>query len=231
MLKLIKSNDEYNNNLGKYDKTDGVLAVILFLIVIFMYALLGFLYKNVSIVKNCIGLFGCCFNLFLVIICFIFLKVRRQGLDTIGLKGRWKLSIIIGGCLSLFYFYCNCLSNLMTGNGLIKFSKILFLFVYFLFVSLGEEFVFRGYIGTRLNGLIKNKYVVLIVTGILFVVMHFPYRILAYNMSLSDFDIGWIINLFVFHLIMSFIYMKTNSIIGSIIPHWVSDFAYEIVSR
>jgi len=46
MLKLIKSNDEYNNNLGKYDKTDGILAVTLFFIVIFMYALFGFLYKS-----------------------------------------------------------------------------------------------------------------------------------------------------------------------------------------
>lgn len=231
MLKLIKSNDEYNNNLGKYDKTDGILAVTLFFIVIFMYSLFGFLYKNISFIKNCIGLFGCILNLFLIIICFIFVKSRKQVFDTIGLKGRWKLSIIIGGCLSLFYFYCNCLSNLIAGKGLIKFSNILFLFVYFLFVALSEEIIFRGYIGTRLNGLIKNKYVVLIVTGILFVVMHFPYRIVAYNMALSDFDIGWLINLFLFHLIMSFVYMKTNSIIGSIIPHWVSDFAYEIVSR
>ena len=71
----------------------------------------------------------------------------------------------------------------------------------------------------------------MVITGILFVAMHFPYRMIAYNMSLASFDIGWLINLFIFHLVMNYIYMKTNSIYGSIIPHWISDLAYEIVSK
>ena len=231
MLKVIKSNNEYNDNLKKYDKKDGMLAILLFAIIIIMYALLGILYKNNSFIKDNIKIIGCLFNLLLIIVTILFVKLRKQGLETIGLKGRWKLSIILGGVLSLFYFYCNCLDHLINGEKLISITSILFLMVYFLLVAICEEFVFRGFIGTRLNGLIKNKYIVIIVTGILFVVMHFPYRMTAANMSLSDFDIGWLINLFIFQLIMSFIYMKTNSIYGSIIPHWISDLAYEIVSK
>ena len=196
-----------------------------------MYALLGILYKNNSFIKDNIKIIGCLFNLLLIIVTIIFVKLRKQGLETIGLKGRWKLSIILGGVLSLFYFYCNCLDHLINGEKLISITSILFLMVYFLLVAICEEFVFRGFIGTRLNGLIKNKYIVVLITGLLFVIMHFPYRMTAANMSLSDFDIGWLINLFIFHLIMSFIYMKTNSIYGSIIPHWISDLAYEIVSK
>ena len=231
MKKALCANQEYNDNLKKYDKKDGMLAILLFAIIIIMYALLGILYKNNSFIKDNIKIIGCLFNLLLIIVTIIFVKLRKQGLETIGLKGRWKLSIILGGVLSLFYFYCNCLDHLINGEKLISITSILFLMVYFLLVAICEELVFRGYIGTRLNGLIKNKYIVIIVTGILFVVMHFPYRMTAANMSLSDFDIGWIINLFVFHLVMSFIYMKTNSIYGSIIPHWISDLAYEIVSK
>ena len=231
MLKIIKSDDKYNNNLKEYTKKDGLLALLLFAIIIIMYAFLGFLYKNNSFVKDNIKVMGCLLNLSLIIITILFVKIRKQGLDSIGLKGRWKLSIIIGCLLALFYFYCNCLDHLINGEKLISITSILFLIIYFLLVAVSEEFVFRGFIGTRLNGLIKNKYVVIIVTGLLFVVMHFPYRMIAANMSLSDFDIGWLIDLFVFHLIMSFIYMKTNSIYGSIIPHWISDLAYEIVSR
>jgi hypothetical protein len=196
-----------------------------------MYAFLGFLYKNNSFIKTNIKVMGCLLNLLLIIITILFVKIRKQKLDTIGLKGRWKLSIIIGGLLSLFYFYCNCLDHLIHGEKLISVSSILFLVIYFLLVAICEEFVFRGFIGTRLNGLIKNKYIVVIVTGLLFVTMHFPYRMIAANMSLSDFDIGWLIDLFIFHLIMNFIYMKTNSIYGSIIPHWISNLAYEIVSK
>ena len=231
MKKALCANQEYNDNLRKYNKKDGMLAILLFAIIIIMYGLLGILYKNNSFIKDNIKIIGCLFNLLLIIVTILFVKLRKQGLETIGLKGRWKLSVILGGVLSLFYFYCNCLDHLINGEKLISITSILFLVIYFLLVAICEEIVFRGYIGTRLNGLIKNKYIVIIVTGILFVVMHFPYRMIAANMSLSDFDIGWIINLFVFHLVMSFIYMKTNSIYGSIIPHWISDLAYEIVSK
>lgn len=231
MLSILKINDKYNDNLRKYNKKDGMLAILLFAIFIIMYALLGILYKNNSFIKENIKIVGSIFDFLLIIITIIFVKSRKQRLNTIGLNGRWKLSLIIGLILSLFYFYCNCLSHLIEGKELISISEILFLAIYFLLVSVCEEFVFRGYIGTRLNGLIKNKYIALFITGILFVVMHFPYRMIAANMSLSDFDIGWLINLFIFHLIMSFIYMKSNSIYGSIIPHWISDLAYEIVSK
>ena len=231
MIKALCANQEYNDNLKKYDKKDGMLAILLFAIIIIMYALLGILYKNNSFIKDNIKIIGCLFNLLLIIVTIIFVKLRKQGLETIGLKGRWKLSIILGGVLSLFYFYCNCLDHLINGEKLISITSILFLMIYFLLVSVCEELVFRGYIGTRLNGLIKNKYIVVLITGLLFVIMHFPYRMTAANMSLSDFEIGWLINLFVFHLVMSFIYMKSNSIYGSIIPHWISDLAYEIVSK
>ena len=231
MIKALCANREYNDNLKKYDKKDGMLAILLFVIIIIMYASVGILYKNNSFIKDNIKIIGCLFNLLLIIVTILFVKLRKQRLETIGLKGRWKLSIILGGILSLFYFYCNCLNHLINGEKLISITSILFLMIYFLLVSVCEELVFRGYIGTRLNGLIKNKYIVIIVTGILFVVMHFPYRMIAANMSLTDFDIVWLINLFIFHLIMNFIYMKTNSIYGSIIPHWISDLAYEIVSK
>ena len=231
MLKIIKSDDKYNDNLKKYTRKDGLLALLLFAIIIIMYAFLGFLYKNNSFVKDNIKVIGCLFNFLIIIVTILLVKLRKQGLDSIGLKGRWKLSIILGGLLALFYFYCNCLYHLINGEKLVSITSILFSIVYYLLVAVCEEFVFRGFIGTRLNGLIKNKYIVIIVTGLLFVVMHFPYRMIAANMSISDFDIGWLIDLFNTHLILSFIYMKTNSIYGSVIPHWISNLAYEIVLK
>ena len=231
MLKIIKSDDKYNDNLKKYTRKDGLLALLLFAIIIIMYAFLGFLYKNNSFVKDNIKVIGCLFNFLIIIVTILLVKLRKQGLDSIGLKGRWKLSIILGGLLALFYFYCNCLDHLINGEKLVSITSILFSIVYYLLVAVCEEFVFRGFIGTRLNGLIKNKYIVIIVTGLLFVVMHFPYRMIAANMSISDFDIGWLIDLFKTHLILSFIYMKTNSIYGSVIPHWISNLAYEIVLK
>ena len=50
MIKALCANREYNDNLKKYDKKDGMLAILLFVIIIIMYALLGILYKNNSLI-------------------------------------------------------------------------------------------------------------------------------------------------------------------------------------
>ena len=101
MIKALCANREYNDNLKKYDKKDGMLAILLFAIIIIMYALLGILYKNNSFIKDNIKIIGCLFNLLLIIVTILFVKLRKQELETIGLKGRWKLIIILGGVLSL----------------------------------------------------------------------------------------------------------------------------------
>ena len=106
--------------------------------------------------------------------------------------------------------------------------------IYYLLVALCEEIAFRGYIGTRIYRLIKKKWIAIIVAGILFVVMHFPYRMISYGMTLSQSTINnfsWILDLFTTHIILNFIYLKTNSLYGSIIPHWISNLAYNIVSK
>jgi len=234
MLNILRSNQEYNNNLKKYTKKDGLLALLLFVIMTFFIIIQGVLYVKVDFVRDNSRLVSGVFYFLMIIITLFFILIRKQDLDTIGFGGRWKLSLLIGGLLSLIYFYNNCLSHLMNGEKMIPFPEVVSLAIFYFFVAFGEEIVFRCYINTRLYGLIKNKFVVLIVTGVLFVVMHFPYRMIAYGMTLSDLTINnmsWIINVFVFHFMLSFIYMKTNSIFGIIIPHWISDLAYAIVLK
>ena len=70
MKKALCANQEYNDNLKKYDKKDGMLAILLFAIIIIMYALLGILYKNNSFVKENIKIFGIIFNTILIIIIY-----------------------------------------------------------------------------------------------------------------------------------------------------------------
>lgn len=118
-------------------------------------------------------------------------------------------------------------------SSLLSIGKIFLLIVFYFSVAVCEELVFRGYIGTRICSLVKYKSIAVILTGLLFVLMHYPYRMIAYGMSLSEFfgNINWIIDLFVTHIVFSLIYMKTNSLYGAIIPHWVSNLAYNIVAR
>lgn len=235
MLKILQTDKGYENNIKQYTRKDGILSFILFGIMILDYSILAVLQIKFEFIKENIILVGCIFNALMIVITILFIKLNKQILNTIGIsKGKWKNSIIIGIILASFLFYSNCLSNLINGSKLISIKDILILLVYYLLVAVCEEFVFRGYIGTRIYGLIKKKWLAVFVVGILFIIMHFPYRMIAYGMTISELTIdnfSWIIDLFITHIIFNFIYLKTNSLYGAIIPHWMSNFAYNIILK
>lgn len=235
MLKILQANKEYENNLKQYTKKDGILSFILFGIMILNYSILAVLQIKFEFIKENIVLVGCIFNALMIVITILFIKLNKQTLNTIGIsRGKWKNSIIIGIILASFLFYNNCLFHLVNGSNLISIQKILILLVYYLLVAVCEEIVFRGYIGTRIYGLIKKRWLAIFVVGILFIIMHFPYRMIAYGMTISELTIdnfSWIIDLFITHIVFNFIYLKTNSLYGAIIPHWMSNFAYNIILK
>ncbi len=235
MLKILQTDIGYESSLKQYTKRDGVLSFALFGIMMLIYSILAVLQIKFEFIRENIMLVGCIFNALMIVITVLFIKLNKQSLETIGLyKGKWKHSIIIGIILASFLFYNNCLSSLINGSNLISIQEILILLVYYLLVSVCEEFVFRGYIGTRIYGLIKKRWIAVFVVGILFIIMHFPYRMIAYGMTLNDLAIknfSWIIDLFITHLVLNFIYLKTNSLYGAIIPHWMSNFAYNIILK
>ena len=97
MLTLLKANNEYTTNINQYTKKDGIMALLLFSIIILEYAVVGILQKNLDFVKNNARLFGCAVNLSLIFITILFVRLYKQKLDTIGIpKGNWKLSIVLG---------------------------------------------------------------------------------------------------------------------------------------
>ena len=235
MLKILQVNREYDNNLKQYTKKDAVLSFALFGIMMLSYSILAVMQIKYEIIKENIMIVGCIFNALIIVITILFIKLNKQNIDTIGLyKGKWTNSIIMGIILASFLFYTNCLSNLISGSHLIALKEILILLVYYLSVAVCEEIVFRGYIGTRIYGLIKKRWLAVTIVGLLFIIMHFPYRMIAYGMTLSDLAIkkfSWLIDLFITHLVLNFIYLKTNSLYGAIIPHWMSNFAYNIILK
>lgn len=232
MRKILKIDEKYNENINEFRKKEGVSALFLFAIMCLSYAVFGHFAKYIKgDMKTFIGII---FNTVISAITIIFVKINKRNISTIGLKsGKKVLSIAIGGILAGIFFFNNCFSYLLAGSSLVPIRRIILLIVFYFSVALCEELVFRGYIGTRLYSLVKYKSVAVILTGILFVFMHYPYRMFAYGMTLSDFwgNIGWIIDLFITHIVLNLIYMKTNSLYGAIIPHWVSNLAYNIIAR
>lgn len=233
LRKIFEVPDSYRKMVNSYGKSDAFIAVVLFALYCMDMALSGILVNYVS--GNQITYIGGVTNLAFVGIVLLILKVRKQGIETIGLsKGNIKLSLIMGIILAVILFFCNCLSNILFENqSFIPIKDIVIYILYFFTVGLVEEVMFRGYIETRLHGYTKRIYLDVILTGILFLLMHFPFRMVAYNMSFWDLitNLRYMLDLFITHLILSFIRIKSDCLYGAIIPHWISDLAYRIVTH
>lgn len=236
-LGIIKSDNTFVENLKRYTVKDGILALLLFSVFVMIYSIVGLVETKLGLTNNklILMIIGFIVNVTMVLITLLFLKVKKQDINSIGLiGGKWKASCLTGVIIAGILFFMNCGQYLLQGKELIDANRLLVLIIYYLSVSLCEEVVFRGYIGTRLNGIVKKQWISIILTGLLFVIMHFPNRIIAYGMSLQDLtinNISWIADLFITHIVLSVIYAKTNSLYGAIIPHWMSNLAYAIVDR
>lgn len=233
LRKIFEVPDSYRNLVNSFGKEEAFIAIVLFALYCMDMALSGILVNYVS--GNQITYIGGVTNLVFIGIVLLILKVRKQGIETIGLsKGNIKLSLIMGIILAVILFFCNCLSNILfEKQSFIPLKDIVIYILYFFTVGLVEEVMFRGYIETRLHGYTKRIYIDVLLTGILFLLMHFPFRMVAYNMSFWDLitNLRYMLDLFITHLILSFIRIKSDCLYGAIIPHWISDLAYRIVTH
>lgn len=231
--KIFEVPESYRQSVRQYSGKDTAMAMGLFFLLCGAMALSGFCNENLTTLGRTVS--GIIINSCFAGLVLLFLAVKKQGLETVGLKkGNIRLSLILGGVLAAVLFFCNCLSNILfEGQHFIPFPMILLYIVYYFTVGFCEEVVFRGYILTRLHGLVRNVYIDILLSGILFVLMHFPFRMAAYHMSFLELasNIPYMADLFVTSLILSFIRVKSDSLYGAILPHWISDLSYAIVTH
>lgn len=225
--------ESYKTNLESYSTKDAILAFASLLLYISVMLLCGLVAGHVSDYIYILIASG--INILFVILVFLFLKIQNNNILTLGLiGGNIKLSLILGISLSFILFFCNCISNvLFSGQHFISIQRIILNVFYYFTVGLCEEVLFRGYIQIRIHVITKNIIIDLIITGILFVFFHFPFRFVYYNLSFIKFitNYSYILNLFFTHIILSLIRIRSDNIWGSIIPHWISNLSYSIVSH
>ncbi|MBK1813220.1 CPBP family intramembrane metalloprotease [Clostridium sp. YIM B02505] len=160
---------------------------------------------------------------------FIFIKVRKQGLRSIGLKKDKILkSIFLGIIFSMPFNIPLIISEISEKGKILGLTNLILTFVYFFIeIALVEEISFRGFIQTRIQSLIKSKWVSILVVGVMFALMHIPFQIIKANMPLGDFivkDSFHLVFTFVIHVYLVYIYTRDNNIISSSITHTLIDF-------
>ncbi|MEX1306911.1 MAG: type II CAAX endopeptidase family protein [Eubacteriales bacterium] len=232
---MVKSDPEYQKNIERYTSKDGCFALILY--AVFMLVCSGlavcasrFLYIRENILAFGALAYGCIIGITLLL-----MKARKQGLSSVGLVGgRWKKSCLIGFIVSIIAFVFDGGFALIQDQFFIGIKEMAILSLYFIIIAVCEELVFRGYMGTRIYGLIKKQWIGIILIGVLFAFSHLLVRATAFNLNVFDLFLEqwiWMLELFILHIIWNYIYLKTNSLYGSIFSHWLSNLVIGLFAR
>lgn len=157
------------------------------LVYVFVF-LMGWLSNNfkTNIHDYWIIVFTCVFEV--ALICYITLKVDGEPLSSIGLRRVSILDVWHGVVLGIVLYLLQTLPPILFMHMSVPqyavpfdissfLSRLLFLT---LTVAITEELIFRGYIFTKLNQLVRSKWSVILISCILFYAVHLP-RTLTIN--------------------------------------------------
>ncbi len=220
---IFKADIHYKEYSLSYNKIDGLLSILFFFFVMIVYYTMGRLYLTKQLYL------GIPFSLMLACICIILVFIRKQKLSSVGITFyRIKNAIIFGGTLGIFLiFFNNILPGLSSGAQWNKLSIILYnIFYYFIIIGFVEELIFRGYIQTRLYGLVNNEIITTIISAIMFSLMHIPFQMAYAGVGCLAFiqsNFLWLLILVMWHFVFTFLYKKYNSIFTGTIFHGFMD--------
>ena len=228
---LNKCDNELN-----VSKVDGVLAIFMIGYVFFSTAIDRYIVfdlvlwdKFASYFNNRLFarfLFHIPLSLFQILPIFIILKYRKQSLKSICFNKVKKLKqISIGIILYIPLYLLLLILNWVQGINFNLDSMSIWNFLYMLIeIALVEEIIFRGFLQQRLKGLIKNKYVNLLVVAFVFGSIHIPFILAQSNLTFFQVFIS-VIPKMIMHIYFVGIYKAgNNSVLSATIAHGVNNF-------
>lgn len=236
---------QFDDSVKEYNKVDGILAIAYFVYILLFTIFFGLFVFHTNCMEQLFIKSGISsrrafrFVLYLLVVpieigpVFIILKCRKQSVKSIGLKKEKILKCILLGVLfSIPPLLSNVLS--MKIGRLLGVTDAFWTFAYFFFeIALVEEIVFRGFIQTRIQGLIRSKWLSIILVGVMFSSMHIPFPVIEYN-----FSVIYYVQLAAFHLLFAFLihiyfvylYTRDNNILAPVVAHAIVDFLPDLFS-
>ncbi len=228
------ANEEYVQQTVHYGRTDALLAFGVFVIMLFLFGLVGkvyvFLNNNISLSESYIFYITGITSLFLIALVFLLCSIRKQKLRTIGFSKTHAIkSLGMGILLSIIVIVAMGIIPVVSGSGIQTDVGLIAMRIinYLIFVAFMEEIIVRGYIGTRLYGYFTNKRLSIIIVGFMFSFEHIPFQLVITQMNLIEYIIiNWyeLICYIIFHFLFQWLYSKYNSIVAPTIFHFIWDF-------
>lgn len=220
---IFRTDVGYKEDTASYTKADGILALLYYLIFLIVYYCMGRIYLT-----NHLYL-GIACNIGLAVLCVIFVLLRKQNIKSVGISLRKaKQAVILGSILGIcMVLFNNVIPSVMSGYHFNQVNKVLYgIFYYFIIIAFAEEIAFRGYIQTRIYGLIKKDSAAVIIVGIMFSFMHIPFQMALAGSNALAFiggNVVWLILLFFWHILFNFLHRKYNNILTNTIFHGFMD--------
>ncbi len=223
----------------RFGKKDGIAAILCFIyevIIIFLFGLLMFhtsIYTDFTIHFRNKFFYRLIFYIPMALVqvlpVFIYMKLNHQSIRSIGLKTDKILkSVLLGILFSLPFILPNLVNEIRYQRPITDLLSCFWQFLYFfLEIALIEELVFRGFIQTRIQGLIKNKCLGILAAGLMFSLTHIPFQMIKANLSLTEFVVQNSIHLILLifdHVYFTYIYTRNNNIASSTVAHALMDF-------
>ena len=153
----------------------------------------------------------------------LLVKIKRQKMPSLNINKSSALKSIGVGLVCCAVLYLLGLRPVILDNADVYMVSTANLFLMVLLTAgLVEELVFRAYIGPRFYNIFTNKFLSVLLVGILFALMH-----LAYLIGLQSLAPSILINVAVwslYHFVFHWHYAKFNSIWGPILLHTYFSF-------
>lgn len=225
MNTIIKADKQYLENIQSYSIKDSCIALIFYIFDMLALYFVGIIYSRSG---NYLG--G---GLSVLAIFVVFLLVRFKG-STVGIRWQNALKgILTGLIMGIIFLLCyTIVPGILGGLEVLPLKQIGYnIFYYFVIIAFEEELAFRGFIQPRLYPLFKKEWIMLIVGGILFVGMHYPFQMAARGMSFTQYFPLFIAGVpmqFLWHFVFSWLYRRFGNIFGGTILHGFIDMSMGI---
>ena len=170
-------------------------------------------------------------NILFTILCFALVKGKGEGRETLGFdRGRLVPSCLAGLAWSAVIVAVNgIIPGILRGGELSPLGSIVPNLVYFMaLISFPEEVIFRGYLLGRLESVMEGKYGAVILSGVLFMLLHIPYQAVVSGNFLELLLNGYgmtLVMTFVWHIVFCILLKKTGAIYGAVLFHGIMDWS------
>lgn len=152
----------------------------------------------------------------MAILFLCFFIYNKEKISSIGINAEnLKNSIILGSIGGFLLLAIQTTLFVIQGKEASFTSFLLMNWIIFFFSALEEEVLFRGYIQTRLSGLINSQLVIGSINSILFLSIHYPTRwVVSGRVSFNALPAVYIISLLALHFFCDAVYKRTNCLWG-----------------